>query len=316
MKIHVLSFSSPDRISKTTRTNLELLTNAAAARGHELVPIFAQECVLKFNGKPKMLLHGKPLKGIKALIVRANFLGKDLDFHSTFIKQFELTGTNVINGYEAVVCAKNKVKHMQILKQAGIPMPKTYVVRSAQYIDEIIPEIGHFPVIVKAFSSSHGLGVAIAESKRALRSLIELVMESETVPPLTIQEYVREAKGKDLRVFVVGGKVIAAMTRETKKKGEFRSNFSLGGKVKVTELTAKEKRIAIKAASACGLEVAGVDILRTNDGPEVIEINANPGLEGITNGTGVDVAGKIIDYAVKKYEQTLPAKKKKKTTKK
>lgn len=305
MKIHVLTFSNPEKISKTTRTNFEYLTAAAQERGHELVPIFAQECVLKFNGKPKMLLHGKPLKGIKMLLVRANFLGKDLDFHSTYIKQFEMAGIPVVNGYEAVVCAKNKVKHMQIMKAAGIPMPKTFIVRSAEYIDEILPDIGKFPVIIKAFSSSHGLGVAIAESKRALRSLIEMIMQDETTPPLTIQEYVRESKGKDLRVFVVGGKVISAMVRETKKKGEFRSNFSLGGKPSKAVLTPKEKRIAIKAAQACGLEMAGVDILRTNDGPEVIEINANPGLEGITTGTGVDVAGAIIDYTVAKYKASL-----------
>ncbi len=244
------------------------------------------------------------------LLTRANFRGIDLDMHIGVIKQFELEGIPVINRSLPVIRAKNKLRQLQVLTRYKIPMPRSYVVRSAQYIEEIVKKIGSYPVIIKSLVGSAGIGVAIVETGRALRSLIDMIVHDDASGPLIIQEYEREIKGRDLRVFIIGGKIVAAMERIAKKRSEFRSNFSLGGHVKVAELTKKECDISLAAARACDLDIAGVDIVRTSKGPKVLEVNSTPGLEGITLATGIDIAGEMIKYAV-----TI-AKKNKKTSEK
>lgn len=266
-----------------------------------------------FDKKPVILVDNKKPK-IDFLITRPSFSAKNLPIHASVIRQFELAGIPVFNSYESIVAAKNKIRMLQKLSRKRIPMPKTYAVRSAEYITEIMDDIGPFPVIVKASMGSGGIGVAIAESKRGLRSLIEmLTSDSEDATPLIIQRYIRESSGKDIRVFLVGGKIIAAMERIATKKGEFRSNFLIGGKVRIASLSNQEKRLAEKAAAAMHLDVAGVDIIRSKEGPKILEVNCNPGFKGITNATGVDVAEWIIKYGVKKYgkdNQQEPIKKK------
>lgn len=303
MKIHVLTFSHPDFMTPVTKTDLELLEKSAHKQGHVLEVIYARDCQLKFSSKkPEILIQNKPLeeKGIKVLLIRANFLGTNIEFRSAIIKQFQIAGVPVINNHLAVVRAKNKVRTMQSLGRDGIPVPKTYIIGSSEYIDDVVEDIGRFPVILKTITGSHGSGVSIIESKRGLRSVIEMMMRSEGAMPLMIQEYVKEAKGKDIRVFIVGRRIVGAMERIATKRGEFRSNFHLGGRVRVASMSRREKDVAFAAVKSLGLDIAGVDILRTKTGPKVLEVNSNPGLEGITTATERDIAGEIIKYAVKK----------------
>lgn len=275
-----------------------MLVDSAVARGHTLEIINARDCQLEFLRTPQILVQNKKPRGIASLIVRPNFRGIDLDLHIGVIKQFELAGIRVINNHLAVIRAKNKLRQLQILTRHKIPMPRSYVVRSPDFIEDMVNHIGSYPVIIKSLVGSFGVGVAIVETQRALRSLIEFIVHDDSsTGPVIIQEYVKEARGRDVRVFIVGKKIIAAMERIARKRGEFRSNFSLGGQIRLAELTDKEKSIALKAAEVCDLEIAGVDIIRSEKGPMVLEINSNPGLEGITQATGIDVAGAIIEYA-------------------
>lgn len=300
MKIHVLTYANPERLTETTAKNLELLKKAAEEQGHILEIIYARDCQLKFsNKKPELLIKNQKPQDINILLIRANFLGTNLESYSAIIKQFQIVGIPIINDHLSVVRAKNKVRTMQSLGRDKIPVPKTYVVISSEYIDDVIGDIGKFPVILKTVIGSHGSGVSIIESKRGLRSVIEMMIGAKGAGPLIIQEYIKEAKGKDIRVFIVGKRIIAAMERIATKRGEFRSNFKLGGRVRVASMSRKEKDVAFAAVKAVGLNIAGVDILRTKNGPKVLEVNANPGLEGITQATSRDVAGEIIKYAVK-----------------
>ncbi len=318
MRIHLLTFSNPTKGKADTLESIQMLQEAAQKQGHVLDIIYAKNCQLEFVKKPRVLLDGKPIKGVKVLIVKPTFGGAELDYHISTIKQFETLKCPVINTHGPVTRAKNKIRSMQVLLKKGIPMPKSYVVRDAEYLEEMVEDIGKFPVIIKAINRSQGAGVSIVESKRGLRSIVEMFVENDASAPLIVQEYIKESSGKDIRVFVVGGKIVAAMDRIAKRRGEFRSNFSLGGKVKIAELTDEEKKLAKAATKALGLDIAGVDLIRSKNGTKVLEVNSNPGLKGITQATGVDVAGAIIKYAVKcaKKGETLAAPKKKKVVKK
>ncbi|MBU2542724.1 RimK family alpha-L-glutamate ligase [Patescibacteria group bacterium] len=300
MKIHSLIYTSLEHPGPATKKDVELLSEAAKKLGHELEIISALDCQLKFTKKPEVLIKNKKPSGINVLLVRANFLTGSLDFHSGLIKQFELMGIPIINKHLPVLRAKNKQRSLQTLSRHNIPMPKTYIIRSPEYVDDVVKDIGSFPVIIKTIAGSHGLGVSIVESARGLKSLVSMIVNDRNAAPLIVQEYIRESKGKDIRVFILGKRIIGAMERIATKRGEFRSNFHLGGRVRVAEMSRKEKDVAFAAVEACGLEMAGVDILRTKTGPKVLEVNANPGLEGITLATGRDVAGEIIKYTVKK----------------
>ena len=299
MKIHVLVFTNAERPGPVTHENLDIMKASAIKAGHELEIISTRDCLLEFNTKPQVLIKNKKLRNIDVLLVKANFRGSELSQHISFIKQFEMAGVTVINNSRAVGRAKNKVRTLQRLNKHKIPIPKTYVIRSSEYIDKVVKSIGSYPVILKSVAGSQGVGVSIVESQRGLRSIIQMIGESEGVVSLMIQEYIKESSGKDIRVIVVGDKIVAAMERIATRRGEFRSNFKLGGKVRIAELTNKEKRIAIEATKVCSLDFAGVDILRTKTGPKILEVNANPGLAGITQATKIDVGGAIVKYAAK-----------------
>lgn len=304
MKIHILTFGKEERLSPVTKKDLELFSVAAKKLGHTIEPIYATDCQLKFDKKPEVFIKNKKVK-INTILNRPNFLHEHLDFRAGLIKQFGLAGIQVINNYNATMRAKNKLRTMQVLTKNKIPIPKTYILNSSEHLEEISKDIGSFPIILKSLSGSHGSGVSIVESKRGLKSLLDLLTSSNSSQPIMIQEYIRESSGKDIRVFIVGKRIVGAMERIATKKGEFRSNFHLGGRVRVAEMSRKEKDVAFAAIRACGLDIAGVDILRTKKGPKVLEMNSNPGLEGITEATGRDIAGEIIKYTVQKAKKHL-----------
>lgn len=303
MKIHVLIFASKKNVGKITQKNIDLLRGSAEKLGHKVVVIYINECQMKFGKKPDILVQNHHFKKINAVIVKANPAARNLAFRSTFIRQFELLGVPVVNKEAPVMRAKNKIRTLQVLNMANVPVPKTYVVADAEYIDDVVDDIGTFPIILKTVSGSHGQGVTIISKKDDLRSIIDLVAHQNISEPIMLQEYVKESKGKDLRIFVVGQRIVGAMERVAQRKGEFRSNFHLGGRVKIASLTKKEKEVAVNAVKACRLDFAGVDILRTTSGPKVIEVNANPGLEGITLATGKDIPGELIKYTVRKVQR-------------
>lgn len=305
MNIHTLVYANRGRESQTVQKDLQLLREAAEKQGHTLDVVYSKECQLRFAKKAEILIQNKKPRGIKVLLVRANFLNQNLEQNSSLIKQFEMAGIPIVNNHSGVIRAKNKIHTLQTLSQNKIPIPKTYIVRSAEYMEEVMEDIGSYPVILKTVSGSHGSGVSIIESSRGLRSILQLLTDNDSFSPVVVQEYIKESSGKDIRVFVLGKRILAAMERIATKKGEFRSNFKLGGRVRVAELTAKEKRVAFAAARSCGLDMAGVDILRTKNGPKVLEVNANPGLEGITSATGRDIAGEIIKFSVKRAKELI-----------
>jgi len=299
MKLHLLTPTIPKNPDSSTRVALDLFTDAAHKKGHELILISSNQCKMRFSNKPEILVNNKKLR-MNVLIVRPSFSWKSADIHANLIKQFELAGVPTLNTYASIMMTKNKIRTLQILSNKGIAIPKTYVVRSAEFVPEIMKDIGKYPVILKAATGAKGIGVSIVESQRALRSLIEMMMDQEDAHPLIVQEYIKESRGKDVRVFIVNGHIVAAMERIATRKGEFRSNFSIGGRVKIASLTSEEKKLSLKSARACGLDFAGVDLIRSKNGPKILEVNSNPGLKGITEATGIDVAGKIIELALLK----------------
>ncbi|MFH0987890.1 MAG: RimK family alpha-L-glutamate ligase [Parcubacteria group bacterium] len=308
MLLHVLIFNRPDKVGPETKRSLELLTQAAARQGHELHIIHDHECYMQFGKHPKLLMRNHKLEDVKVLIVKANEDGRNMMYRGTLIRQFELLGVPVVNKESAVLRAKNKLKTLQVLTKKKVPVPKSYVVINSEHLDEIVDGIGYFPVILKAVSGSGGRGVCIIESKIGLKSILQMIIKEGNPEPHVIQQYVKEAKGKDVRVFIVGKKIVGAMERIATKRDEFRSNFHLGGRVRLAELSSREKEVAMAAKDACGLDFAGVDIIRTKFGPKVLEVNSNPGLEGITLATNKDIAGEIIKFAVNRAKRNGKAK--------
>lgn len=301
MRIGVLSFvAGPKQLAIGTKR----IIREAKARGHKVNVFYSAYVGLEFGNGKKITYKGKAIdpKRYDIIVVRPGF-NLDPSINASIIKQFQLAGFYVMNGYVGVFRAKNKIRTLQMLDHFGVPVPKTLVVRDPQLLEEASEEF-KFPVIIKVIYGTHGRGVFIAESKRSLKPIVEYLIAKEK-GPVSLQEYISEAKGCDIRAFVLGKKVVAAMQRSA-KSGEFRANFHKGGTVGCVELSKEEKAIAIKAAQVMGLDISGVDILRTNKGPKVIEVNSNPGIEGISKGSGIDVAEKIvnfIEHRVEKYGQ-------------
>lgn len=311
MNIGVLTFVKG--YSKVA-TGTKSIIREAKARGHKVKVFYAPEVGLVFGNGKKITYRGKQIKpkDFDVILVRPGFT-KDPSVNSSIIKQFQLAGFYVLNGYVGVFRAKNKIRSLQMLDHFGIPVPKTVVVEDPSLLEEAAAEF-KFPVIVKSIYGTHGRGVFLAESRRSLAPIVEYLTAKER-GPASVQEYIKEAKGKDLRVFVLGNSIVATMERVA-KSGEFRANFHKGGTVQVADLSQEEKAISKKAAKVLGLDIAGVDILRTKTGPKIIEVNSNPGLEGISKASGVDVAAKMVDFVekrVKRYgekrKRPLPKKK-------
>lgn len=311
MKIGILDFSKVLEgygYKAGQKKEVGMLMDAIERSGHEGLVINPNEYQMYFHGKKfEVFERNEPFEGCDVIIPRVGLI-YGLDLEVSILKQFELIGVPVVNKYMSILNAKNKLRSMQILSQKGIPVVKTVMVRKFDYLDAAIEVIGGYPVILKAPFGTFGSGVVIVESRRSLHSALGMLLDSVKSNVLMIQEYVLEAKGIDYRAFVVGNEVVTSMKR-TARKGEFRSNLKLGGKASAAELTEKEKKLAVKAVQALNLEVGGVDILRTEKGSLVMEVNANPGFRGLTKVTGVDVAQKMIDFAVSYAKKHTKSKK-------
>lgn len=298
LKIGILSFKPVGKKD----VDAIAIKNAALGMGHSARIYRNANFQFSFDPvRPNLFYKNQRFNPPDAMIIRASVLD-NVDLEVSTVKQLQLMAVPVVNHYLPIVRAKNKVRTMQILKHEEIPIPRTMVIHNLEYIDEAVDKLGSFPLILKTPHGSLGKGVSIIESKRSLRSMVDLLSTSIKDHLIIIQEYVKEAKGKDIRVFVVGGKIVATMERQA-KRGEFRANFHQGGSVAIADLGVEEQEMALKATKAIGLHVAGVDIIRTAEGPKILEVNSNPGLEGITQATGVNVAYHIVKFAEKLLKQ-------------
>ena len=271
------------------------LVEAALKRGHEIRVIDHSKCDLVIEKrKPKVLYRGEEITGVNAVIPR---IGASVTFYGTaVVRQFEMMNVFTAVESQALVRSRDKLRSLQILSRAGLGLPKTVFTNYSKDVERTLREVGGAPVIIKLLEGTQGLGVVLAENKKAAVSVIEAFNGLKA--RVIVQEFIKESRGEDIRAFVVDGHVVGAMVR-TAKEGEFRSNLHRGGTAKVIELTHEEEIAAIKAANAMKLGIAGVDMLRSERGPLIIEVNSSPGLEGIESATRVDIAGQIIKYIEK-----------------
>jgi len=285
MKIAILSRSK--NIYSTGQ-----LIEAAEKRGHEVLLLDHMKCVLVIEkGRPHIYYQGKEITGVNAVIPR---IGASVTFYGTaVVRQFEMMKIFTAVESQALVRSRDKLRSLQILARAGIGMPKTAFANQTSDIDSLIDSIGGAPCIIKLLEGTQGIGVILAESKKVATSVIEAFLKLDAA--MLVQEFIKEAKGADIRAFVIDGQVVGAMKRQA-KEGEFRSNLHRGGSAQLIQLTSEERATAIKAAKKLGLGIAGVDMLQSERGPLVMEVNSSPGLEGIQKATGIDIAGKIIEY--------------------
>jgi ribosomal protein S6--L-glutamate ligase len=243
------------------------------------------------TAKPGIRYAGEPLLGFDAVIPR---IGASITFYGcSVVRQFEMMGTYSVNESVAISRSRDKLRSLQLLARHDIGMPITGFANSPDDVPDLIDMVGGAPLVVKLLEGTQGIGVVLCETRKAAESVIEAFFGLKA--NIMVQEYIAEAAGSDVRCFVIGDKVVAAMRRQG-APGEFRSNLHRGGSAEVTKITPSERRTAVAAARRLGLQVAGVDLIRSNHGPLVLEVNSSPGLEGIEKTSGVDVAGKIIEY--------------------
>jgi ribosomal protein S6--L-glutamate ligase len=288
MKIAILS---QDASLYSTRR----LKEAGDERGHEMRVINYLRCYMNITShKPTVMYQGQPLENFDAIIPR---IGASKTFYgAAVVRQFELMGVFCANESQAISRSRDKLRCLQILAREGIGLPVTGYAHSTQDIDELIDMVGGAPLVIKMLEGTQGIGVVLAETNQAAKSVIEAFRGLDA--NILVQEFIKEAHGTDIRCFVIGDKVVASMKRQG-AEGEFRSNLHRGGTAEKIKLTPEERSTAVRAAKAMGLRVAGVDMLRSNHGAVVLEVNSSPGLEGIEQATEVDVAGKIIEFLEK-----------------
>lgn len=285
MKIAILSRNS--NLYSTKR-----LVEAGKARGHEIEVIDTLKCYMDITStKPMVHYQNRALEDFDAIIPR---VGASITFYGTaVIRQFEMMGVFSLNESVAIARARDKLRSLQILSRKGLGLPVTGFAHSTKMTQELIKLVGGAPLVVKLLEGTQGKGVVLAETNSAAESVIDAFREMDA--NILVQEFIKEARGSDIRCFVVGDQVVAAMMR-TAKPGEFRSNLHRGGTATVIEITKEERQAALDATKALGLNLAGVDMLRSDRGPLIMEVNSSPGLNGIETATGKDVAGMIIEY--------------------
>ena len=268
------------------------LVEAAQKRKHEVLIVDPLKCNIEMEKKsPKIFYKGEYLENIDAIIPR---IGASVTFYGTaVIRQFEMMKVFTTCSSHALIRSRDKLYSLQILSRAGVGLPKTVFTNYTRDVEHIIDSVGGAPLVLKLLEGTQGLGVVLAETKNAATSVLEAF--NGLGARVIAQEYIEEAGGADIRAFIVDGKVVGAMKRQG-KEGEFRSNLHRGGSASLIDLTDEEEKTALKAARSLGLAVAGVDMIQSKKGPLVLEVNSSPGLEGIENATGKNIAREIIRY--------------------
>lgn len=284
MKIAILSRGAS--LYSTAR-----LKEATLERGHEVAIVDYLRCYMDITARrPKVLYKGEEVRP-HAIIPR---IGASYTFYgAAVVRQFEMADVFTLNGSDGISRSRDKLRSMQILSRAGVGLPTTSFAHSIQDIDGLLEVVGGTPVVIKLLEGTQGLGVVLAETKKAAESVIGAFHQLDA--NILVQQFIKEAGGADIRAFVVGGKVVAAMRRQG-APGDFRSNLHRGGRADVIKLTPSERSAAVRATKSIGLAVAGVDLLQSDEGPMVLEVNSSPGLEGIEEASGVDIADLIVEY--------------------
>jgi len=288
LKIAILSRNT--RLYSTKR-----LVEAGIKRGHDMYVIDPLRCYMNLaTDNPEIHFKGRKLAGLDAIIPR---IGASVTFYATAVlRQFEMTGVFTLNDSDAIVRARDKLRSLQLLSRFGIAMPVTGFAHAPDDTEDLMKLVGDAPMIIKLTEGSQGQGVVLAETRQAAESVIDAFRGLNA--HFLVQRFVKEAQGADLRCFVVGNKVVAAMKRQA-RRGEFRANLHKGGSAVEVKLSPKERDMAIHAAEVIGLNVAGVDIIRSTHGPLILEVNSSPGLEGIEAATKKDIAGEIMAFIEK-----------------
>jgi len=287
MKIAILS-NGPGNYS-TKR-----LKEEAKLRGHEVTVVKYKECYASIEqNNPTVSYQGVDLSKFDAIIPRiASYMTK---YGTAIVRQLEMQGVYTTSSSIAISRSRDKLRSLQLLAKSGIGIPKTVVSRNTTDIDDLLNHLGGMPVIIKLARGTHGNGVVLAETKKAAKSVLQaFYLTNDYGTNILLQEFIEESAGTDIRAFVVGSRVIASMKRQS-LDDDFRSNLHKGGEGTIVKLTDEEKKIAVKSAKAMGLNIAGVDLMRSARGPLILEVNASPGF-GIEKVTGRNVAGAIIEY--------------------
>lgn len=288
MKIAILSRNG--KLYSTRR-----LVEASKERGHEPRVIDPLRCYMNITShRPAIHYKGEVLEGFDAVIPR---IGASVTFYGTAVlRQFEMMGVYPANESVAITRARDKLRSLQLLAREGIGLPVTGFAHSPDDTEDLIKVVNGAPLVIKLLEGTQGIGVVLAETHQAAESVIDAFRGLQA--HILVQEFIKEAGGADLRCFVIGGRVLAAIKRQA-KPGEFRSNLHRGGTATLVRITPEERSTAVRAAQIMGLNVAGVDILRSNHGSVVMEVNSSPGLEGIEQATGKDIAGMIVEFVEK-----------------
>lgn len=285
------------------------LVETIESKGHTAKVIDHLKCdIVIEQDKPNIYYKGESLDYIDAVIPR---IGASVTFYgAAVVRQFEMMDKITAVHSQALVRSRDKLRSLQIMASAGVGLPKTVFTNYSKEVNKLIDSVGGAPLIVKLLEGTQGYGVVLAPTKKAAQSIIEAFHSMKA--RVIVQEFISESKGADIRVFVVDGKIVGAMKRQG-KEGEFRSNLHQGGSSQLVKLSKKEREAALTAAQSMGLPVAGVDMLQSERGPLILEVNSSPGLEGIEKTTDKDIAGPIIRYVVKMIEekQKKPAKRRK-----
>ncbi len=268
------------------------ICEVAKARGHEIQVVNTLRCYMNITShRPELHYNGGPLEGFDAVIPR---IGASVTYYGlAVLRQFEMMGVWPLNESVAIGRSRDKLRSMQLLARAGIGLPVTAFAHDPRQTAEVLKLVGGAPVIIKLIEGTQGIGVVLGETESSAKSVIEAFRGANV--NILVQEFIREANGTDIRAFVIGGRVVAAMQRKG-AESEFRSNLHRGGSASAAKITPEERSTALRAAKTMGLNVCGVDMLRSRHGPVVMEVNSSPGIEGIEKATGRDIAGALLDF--------------------
>jgi ribosomal protein S6--L-glutamate ligase len=288
--VKIVVLSTNPRLYSTRR-----LVEAGRAREHEMVVLNHKRCYMNITTmRPSIHYKGEAVDGVNAIIPR---IGASVSFYGTaVVRQFEMMGVYSLNESVAITRSRDKLRALQLLSRKGIGLPVTGFAHSPDDTEDLLDFVGGAPVVIKLLEGTQGVGVVLGETRNAAKSVIEAFRGLNA--NFMVQEFIKEAGGSDIRCFVIGDRVVAAMKR-TGKEGDFRSNLHRGGSAELVRITPEERSTAVRSARIMGLNVAGVDLLRSNHGPVVMEVNSSPGLEGIEKATGKDVADLVIKFIEK-----------------